>query len=125
MRLVKSISAKVAVASLVAGAWVTVASAALEVGGQSVNALLPKDQNVSISQVVNNAINVGLAIIGLLAVAYLIYGGLLYITAGGDAEKAGKGRTAITNSIIGIVIVLAALIIYNGVGNTFNNSELQ
>jgi len=51
-------------------------------------------------------------VLGLIAVIYLIYGGVLYITAGGDAEKAGKGRTAITNAIIGIVIIILAFAIY-------------
>jgi len=48
---------------------------------------------------------------GALAVFYLIYGGVLYITAGGDAEKATKGRTAVINAIIGVVIILLALVI--------------
>ena len=50
-------------------------------------------------------------VVGFLAVIYLIYGGVLYITAGGDAEKATKGRTALINAVIGIVIVLLALVI--------------
>ncbi len=54
---------------------------------------------------------------GALAVAFLIYGGILYITAGGDAEKATKGKTAVINSVIGIIIVLLALIIINWVKN--------
>ena len=58
-------------------------------------------------------INVLLVVVGILAVIYLIYGGIMYITAGGDAEKANKGRVAITNAIIGIVIIMLALAIYN------------
>lgn len=56
-----------------------------------------------------------LAIVGIIAVLYLIFGGVTYITAGGDAEKAGKGRVAITNAIIGIIIIMAAFIIYTAV----------
>lgn len=52
---------------------------------------------------------------GVIALAYLIYGGILYITAGGDAEKATKGRTAVINAVIGIIIVLLAIIIINWV----------
>jgi len=55
---------------------------------------------------------------GIIAVAYLIYGGLIYITAGGDAEKASKGRVAITNAIIGIIIIMASYAIYTAVINT-------
>jgi len=62
---------------------------------------------------IGNIVNVILIIVGILAVIYLIYGGIMYVTAGGDAEKANKGRIAITNAIIGIVIIMLALAIYN------------
>jgi hypothetical protein len=68
-----------------------------------------------ISNILNTVVNVILWVAGILAVIYLIWGGLTYVTAGGDAEKAGKGRVAITNAIIGIVIIAAALAIYNAV----------
>ena len=64
-----------------------------------------------------NAINIILIVAGVAAVAYLIYGGLTYITAGGDSERAGKGRTAIMNAIIGVIIIVGALAIYNTVIN--------
>ena len=69
-------------------------------------------------KVISNIINIVLIVAGILAVAYLIYGGLMYITAGGEAEKATKGRTAITNAIIGIIIIAASLAIYNYVIDT-------
>lgn len=59
---------------------------------------------------------------GAIAVIYLVYGGLLYITAGGDAEKATKGRTAVINAIIGIVIILLALVIVSWVSGIVSNS---
>ncbi len=61
---------------------------------------------------VGNIVTVILIVVGILAVVYLIYGGILYLTAGGDAEKASKGRVAITNAIIGVVIILLSLAIY-------------
>ncbi len=59
---------------------------------------------------------------GALAVIYLVYGGIMYITAGGDAEKATKGRTALINAIIGIVIILLAIVIVNFVMNIVQNN---
>jgi uncharacterized RDD family membrane protein YckC len=53
---------------------------------------------------------------GIIAVAFLIYGGIMYITAGGDTAKAEKGRTAVVNAIIGIVIILLAFVIVTWVG---------
>jgi len=52
-----------------------------------------------------------LILAGAIAVIYLIYGGMLYITAAGDAEKATKGRTALINAIIGIIIIALAFVI--------------
>lgn len=49
---------------------------------------------------------------GAIAIVYLIYGGILYITAGGDAEKASKGKTALINAIIGIIVVFLSLAIF-------------
>ncbi len=65
--------------------------------------------------VICNVLNVVKQIIlaiGLgIAVIILIIGGIQYMTAGGDAEKAGSARKLIVNAIIGIVIILAAAFI--------------
>lgn len=76
----------------------------------------------SLMGLLSNIVSVALILIGVIAVIYLIYGGVTYITAGGDADRAGKGRIAITNAIIGIIIVAASFIIYNTVAN-FGESD--
>jgi hypothetical protein len=45
---------------------------------------------------------------GALAVIYLIWAGIQYIQAGGDASKAKAARTSIINAIIGVVVILSA-----------------
>lgn len=79
--------------------------------------LHPLTNNPSFTSVALNILNWVLFLAGALAVVYLIYGGILYITAGGDAEKATKGRTAVINAIIGIVIILLALALVTWVAN--------
>ena len=74
---------------------------------------IPVPTDTSLTNIINSMITIILIVAGILAVMYLVYGGIIYITAGGDAEKAGKGRTAITNAIIGIVIIVASFAIYN------------
>lgn len=64
-----------------------------------------------------------LILAGAIAVIYLVYGGILYITAGGDAEKATKGRTAVVNAIIGIVIIMLAILLVNWVGTIVQNGS--
>jgi NADH:ubiquinone oxidoreductase subunit 6 (subunit J) len=68
-------------------------------------------------------VNVALYVGGGIAVIYLIYGGIMYVTAGGDQEKATAGRTAIVNAIIGIVIIALALAIVTWVGNALGNTQ--
>ena len=55
---------------------------------------------------------------GILAFVYLVYSGILYLTAGGNPDSAKKGQQGILNAIIGIVIIIAAWAIINAVINT-------
>lgn len=54
-----------------------------------------------------------LYVVATVAVLSLLYGGFLYITAGGEAEKAEKGKKVIVGSVIGIVLIASAFVIYN------------
>ncbi len=47
-----------------------------------------------------------LTIAGIVTTIAIIYGGILYITSAGDEAKAGKGRAAIINGVIGSIIVI-------------------
>lgn len=59
-----------------------------------------------------NIIKIIILAIGLgIGVIILIIGGIGYMVAGGDPEKATKSKKLIINALIGIVIVLAAAFI--------------
>ena len=68
-------------------------------------------RKVGFSTVIIDVIGWGLGIAGAVAVLYLIVGGFLYITAGGDEGKIDKAKNTIKNAIIGIVVILLALVI--------------
>lgn len=72
---------------------------------------------LTIRQIAQNVLNLLLSIMGILAVATLIIGGGMYLTAYGDDKKIETGKKIITYAIIGIVVSLAALIIVRQVGN--------
>lgn len=100
------------------GVLMSVASAkAVEFGSVVNNPIAPVDGNTSLVGFLSNIVNVILIIVSIVAVLYLIWGGIQYITAGGDADRASKGRVTITNAIIGIIIILAAFLIYNATAN--------
>jgi len=51
-------------------------------------------------------INYFLGMLGLVAVGFLIYAGVLMVTAGGAEEQVTKARKIIMYAVIGIVIIL-------------------
>ena len=58
-----------------------------------------------------------ITISAIVAILYLIWAGIMYITASTDEEKAKKARTAIYNAIIGIIIIVLSYAIIITVGN--------
>lgn len=52
-----------------------------------------------------------LVIIGLIAVILIVYGGYLYITAGGDEENLKKARNTLVYGVIGVVVAILAFAI--------------
>ena len=66
----------------------------------------------------NKIINVVLGVLGVVAVAVVIYGGFLFLTAQGDPGKIKKGKDSITWGIIGLIIALLSWSIINFVLST-------
>ena len=87
--------------------------------GQEINKFLngcPAETGIrcdggSISSIFRLIINWALAIAFIAAVIVLIYGGFLYITSAGNQDNATKGKTAIVNALIGVVVIVLSYII--------------
>ena len=73
----------------------------------------------------NRGISIILFVGGAAAVLYLLWSGFLYVTAGGDDEKAGKARKGVVNAIIGIVIISAAFLIFNASRKVVNSASIN
>jgi hypothetical protein len=61
--------------------------------------------------IATGVLNFLLSITGIIAVIMLVVGGLMYMTSGGDEDRATTGKKIVKYSIIGIVIALGALVI--------------
>lgn len=61
-----------------------------------------------LTSIIGKVIGSVLAFLGVVLVIIIIYGGFLYMTAGGDAEKAKKAKDWIVNAVIGLAIILMA-----------------
>lgn len=56
----------------------------------------------------NNVLGVVFALAGGIAVAFIIFGGIKYITSQGDAADVAKAKNTILYSIIGLVVVVSS-----------------
>ena len=68
---------------------------------------------------IKDAVNAALYMIGVVAVIMVIYAGILYITAAGDAGKLAKAKTAIVWAVVGLVVVILSYAIVNFVIGAF------
>ncbi len=68
-------------------------------------------------------INTMLLFAGIVAVVFTIIGGYQYISAGGNAEQAEKGKTTVINAIIGVVIIILSYVIINVIVNLVGNNR--
>lgn len=60
----------------------------------------------TLGQNITTVINYFLGLLGLVAVGFLIYSGILMVTAGGNDEQITKARKVIMYAVVGIVIIL-------------------
>jgi hypothetical protein len=65
----------------------------------------------SVNNVITNGINIFSAIVGVVAVVMMIFGGFRYITAGGDSGKINSAQQTIIYAVVGLVVVALAQII--------------
>ncbi len=61
----------------------------------------PRDMAVSIIQVV-------LGFLAIIVVLLILYGGFVWMTAGGNEDKIATGKKIITAGVVGLIIILAA-----------------
>ena len=65
-------------------------------------------QITDIGTLISGAIGAAFIIAGLLVFAYLVWGGIQWITAGGDKANLEAARGRISNALVGLAIVAAA-----------------
>ena len=90
-------------------------------GGTDFSGLCNLDAN-NIGTVVSGVITVLLIGSAIIALFFLIWGGIRWITSGGDKAKVDSARQTIIASIIGLIIALLAFFIITVVLGLFNLS---
>jgi hypothetical protein len=76
----------------------------------------------------DNIILVGLAILdmllilaGVVAVVFVIFGGIQYMLSQGEPERTKGAQSTILNALIGLVIAITASALVNFIGNSFGH----
>lgn len=76
--------------------------------------------NASLGDIINALLKYLFVFAGLALLVYLIIGGFSLMTSGGDPKKVEAGKGAVTNAILGFLIIFAAYWITQIVGMVFN-----
>lgn len=71
------------------------------------------EEDAKIGDVAKNIINVVITVLGLVAVLFVVIGGVNYTTSQGDPQKTKKARDTILYAILGVILAVLAYTIVN------------
>lgn len=61
----------------------------------------------------------------ILTLFFLVYGGISFITSGGDKQKVSQARLRITYAVVGLIIIFLSFFIINLIGGIFGINILN
>jgi len=111
--MLKSIKNKIQMAALVAPVYAETIQ--IKTKGSSLAGL----EGLTISGIISGAISLVLIVVALVFFFILVFGGLKWVTSGGDEKKVTEARAQLTNALIGLAIVFAAWAIMKLIGTVF------
>jgi hypothetical protein len=87
----------------------------------------PYDLFSGSSGIIPRAINLMLFIVGILAIIFLIFGGIRYVISGGDKTKVDAAKNTILYAIVGLIVAILGYAVVSWVigvlgANGTNNS---
>ena len=65
-----------------------------------------QEGSVYFAEKIGEIVNILLAFLGVIFIVLIIYGGFLWMTAGGNEDQVGRAKKFITNATIGLVVVM-------------------
>lgn len=98
------------------------------------NINIPKPQEVQVtdlSKLISSGVSIAIIIAAVLTFAFLVWGGIQWITSGGDKAKYEEARNRITAALVGLaIVVLAWLVIklvayFFGIPDIFQGSGIE
>lgn len=86
---------------------------------------IPTGSGYSIGNMASWALGAMMALGIILALFFLIYGGVKWIISGGDKEKLAGARKTIIFSVLGLIIMSLALVVVNIIVSALGLEGLQ
>ena len=77
--------------------------------------------SADLKETVVNIITFVLGLLGLIAVIMILYGGFIWLTAGGNEDKVDSAKKIISAAAVGLVVILISWAIVQFVINTTSN----
>ncbi len=118
VKRVLGIIAAVAVVMTLAGVMVASqtaeAKSAIEI--DTGNTKLANARSSDLKSDITTIINYGLGFAGLIAVIFLLYGGIMYIISGGEQDRIDTAKNTIIYAIVGLIVIMLAFVVVSAVG---------
>lgn len=74
--------------------------------------------------IIGSIIRYALGLLGTIFLVLILYGGFLWMTAGGNEEKIGKAKKMLANSTVGLLIVILSYAIALFIINVIRQAQL-
>lgn len=71
-----------------------------------------------IPTIVGDAVRIALGVVGAIALALFVYGGFVWMSAGGNSARVGKGREILVWASIGLIVIFLSYAILQFIINT-------
>ncbi len=68
-----------------------------------------------IATLIAGLINTVLVAIGIIALVYMLWGALSWVTSSGEKEKLQKAQARIRSAVIGILVAIFVLVLFNAI----------
>lgn len=110
---------KIITGAVIGFAIVLIAPSLLQEIGKALDWKNATTTEPSLYKIATNVLTTLLSISGIIAIIFLVIGGLTYMTAYGEEKRVETGKKIITYSVIGIAIIMGALVIVNQISVLF------
>lgn len=95
---------------------------AQEVDTESFAAQAGFTTTADITTIIARLIRTAISFIGVIAVVFVLYGGFMFMTAGGNAERVKTARKILINALLGLLLVFASFAIVSFILNALTDS---